>query len=348
KLIPFDRISITVLDQPGGVLSETFVRGLDVPNRRPGDMTDMEGSTTEAVVSSRSTILLQPRDDGLDELISSYPRLQPIVASGIKSFLSVPLIARDSVVGVLNFNSTSVTAFTSEHVTLAENVAGQISGAISSAQLHAQVTASQLALSRSEWRYRHMVESASDIVCTLDDEGYFTYINQPITKYTGYTEEDLLGRHFTEIVSPDWKNRVLRTCIIDTRAFGKECVMEFPVATRSSGVCWLEQTMAPMFDDGKIVGFQGIARDITARKEIESERESLITELREALSKIKTLSGLLPICASCKKVRDDNGYWNQIETYISAHSDADFSHSICPSCVKELYPQLNAAAHGDT
>ena len=347
KLIPFDRISITVLDQPGGVLSETFVRGLDVPNRRPGDMTDMEGSTTEAVVSSRSTILLQPHDDGLDELISSYPRLQPIIASGIKSFLSVPLIARDSVVGVLNFNSTSVTAFTSEHVTLAENVAGQISGAISSAQLHAQVTASQLALSRSEWRYRHMVESASDIVCTLDDEGYFTYINQPITKYTGYTEEDLLGRHFTEIVSPDWKNRVLRTCIIDTRAFGKECVMEFPVATRSSGVCWLEQTMAPMFDDGKIVGFQGIARDITARKEIESERESLITELREALSKIKTLSGLLPICASCKKVRDDNGYWNQIETYISAHSDADFSHSICPSCVKELYPQLNAATRGD-
>ena len=70
------------------------------------------------------------------------------------------------------------------------------------------------------------------------------------------------------------------------------------------------------------------------------EKEKLISELQEALAKVKTLSGLLPICSSCKKIRDDKGYWNQIETYIRQHSEAEFTHSICPKCAKMLYPGL--------
>jgi PleD family two-component response regulator len=70
------------------------------------------------------------------------------------------------------------------------------------------------------------------------------------------------------------------------------------------------------------------------------EKEKLIVELQEALAKVKTLSGLLPICSSCKKIRDDTGYWNQIETYIRERSEADFTHSICPKCAKMLYPGL--------
>jgi DNA-binding NtrC family response regulator len=72
-------------------------------------------------------------------------------------------------------------------------------------------------------------------------------------------------------------------------------------------------------------------------KRTEEEREKLIHELQEALAKVKTLSGMLPICASCKNIRDDKGYWNQIESYIRDHSEAEFSHSICPDCKKKLY-----------
>jgi DNA-binding NtrC family response regulator len=72
-------------------------------------------------------------------------------------------------------------------------------------------------------------------------------------------------------------------------------------------------------------------------KQAEEEREKLIHKLQEALAKVKTLSGMLPICASCKKIRDDKGYWNQIESYIRDHSEAEFSHSICPDCKKKLY-----------
>jgi hypothetical protein len=83
----------------------------------------------------------------------------------------------------------------------------------------------------------------------------------------------------------------------------------------------------------------GICADITQRKKAEEERERLIRELQDALAKVKLLSGMLPICASCKKVRDDDGYWNQIDTYIRDHADVEFSHGICPDCAKRLYPE---------
>src|SRR5450756_165224 len=73
------------------------------------------------------------------------------------------------------------------------------------------------------------------------------------------------------------------------------------------------------------------------RKEREAEREKLIKDLQAALAEVKTLSGMLPICASCKKVRDDQGYWNQIETYIAHHTTATFSHGLCPHCLVKEY-----------
>jgi CheY-like chemotaxis protein len=73
-------------------------------------------------------------------------------------------------------------------------------------------------------------------------------------------------------------------------------------------------------------------------------QEHLIVELQKALEKVKVLSGLLPICASCKDIRDDKGYWKQVEVYIRDHSEAEFTHSICPDCTKRLYPKLHKNA----
>jgi preprotein translocase subunit YajC len=81
-------------------------------------------------------------------------------------------------------------------------------------------------------------------------------------------------------------------------------------------------------------------KTISKRKQAEKEREKLIAELQDAVTKIKTLGGLLPICSNCKKIRDDKGYWNQIESYIRDHSEAEFTHGICPKCAKKLYPKL--------
>jgi hypothetical protein len=82
-------------------------------------------------------------------------------------------------------------------------------------------------------------------------------------------------------------------------------------------------------------------RDLSERKRITIEQERIISELQEAVSQVKELSGLLPICASCKRIRNDEGYWEQLETYISHHSKADFSHAICPECAQMLYPEYS-------
>jgi len=87
---------------------------------------------------------------------------------------------------------------------------------------------------------------------------------------------------------------------------------------------------------------ENCAETIMLERKIEEharEKDELIAKLQDALDNIKRLSGLLPICSSCKKIRDDKGYWNQIERYIAEHSEAEFSHGICPECVKKLYPQ---------
>jgi PAS domain S-box-containing protein len=110
---------------------------------------------------------------------------------------------------------------------------------------------------------------------------------------------------------------------------------------------WLLTTKVPLRDENnQITGLVGIGRDITdkkkaeeERKKAEAERERLITELQNALADVKLLSGLVPICANCKKIRDDQGYWTQIESYIQDRSDAKFSHSICPDCAQKMYPQ---------
>jgi hypothetical protein len=98
-------------------------------------------------------------------------------------------------------------------------------------------------------------------------------------------------------------------------------------------------TVSPVNDaDGNVVGASTIAGDITERRRQEDERLRLIGELTDALTRVKTLSGLLPICAWCKKIRDDKGYWQQVEAYVKDHSEADFTHGICPECMKRQVP----------
>ena len=77
-----------------------------------------------------------------------------------------------------------------------------------------------------------------------------------------------------------------------------------------------------------------------ARQQAADQQAKLVAELQKALNEVKTLSGLLPICASCKKIRDDKGYWYQIERYLSTHSDIGFTHGFCPDCIKNLYPEF--------
>lgn len=117
-------------------------------------------------------------------------------------------------------------------------------------------------------------------------------------------------------------------------------VSEHRMRMKSGGWRWTQDRGRVTDRDaqGRALRAVGVSIDISERKRVEEARESLVGDLQRALLDIKTLRGLLPVCAQCKNVRDDHGYWHQIETYVAAHSDVSFSHGICPYCAKRLYP----------
>jgi len=108
------------------------------------------------------------------------------------------------------------------------------------------------------------------------------------------------------------------------------------------------QSTAGANGDDKAGQIRTAVIDITKRKRAEEEREKLIGELEASLSKIKTLTGLLPICASCKKIRDDGGYWQQVEQYISDHTNVLFSHGMCPECYTKEKEYLKKRNRNDS
>ncbi len=96
---------------------------------------------------------------------------------------------------------------------------------------------------------------------------------------------------------------------------------------------------APIRDEkGRLLGAVVVNQDVTEAQHLARERENLVRELQETLAQVKTLRGLIPICASCKSIRSDEGYWMRLEAYLKEHSDAEFSHGICPECYRRLYP----------
>ena len=111
---------------------------------------------------------------------------------------------------------------------------------------------------------------------------------------------------------------------------------------QSAGDTFYLTTVKPILNDwGEVETVICTSKNITKRKLAEDALKKERDKLMKVLKEIKTLSGLLPICASCKKIRDDTGYWNQMEGYIQQHSDPQFSHGICPDCAKKMYPHLD-------
>jgi PAS domain S-box-containing protein len=197
---------------------------------------------------------------------------------------------------------------------------------------------SEALVQESEKRYRELVNQGLGFICTHDTDGVLLSINPSAAQSLGYRVDEMIGKNLAEFLHPSvqksmkkyleliQKNTIVNGVMIMRTKSGEEQIWNY------HNVMQLEENHKPYV--------LGHAHDITERMKAEKEREKLISELQDALSKIKTLSGLLPICSSCKKVRDDQGYWHQIENYISEHSEADFTHGICQECAKKLYPEI--------
>ena len=212
------------------------------------------------------------------------------------------------------------------------------------------------ALADSERRLADIVEFLPDPTWVIDADGRVIAWNRAMERTTGIDKKEMIGKGNRAYAVPFYgKPRPLLIDLVLKR--DSQWEKEYLTLTERDGLPVESESFHPSMGDGgrffseaagrlydaqgNIVGAIETLRDITTAKRTEQDRERLITELQDALTKVRTLSGLLPICASCKKIRNDEGYWDQIESFISKHSHAEFSHSICPECARKLYPDLD-------
>jgi two-component system, cell cycle sensor histidine kinase and response regulator CckA len=192
-----------------------------------------------------------------------------------------------------------------------------------------------------------IVDSAEEAIISETMDGTIKTWNAGAQRLYGYSAQEAVGQSARIIIPPgsrdeafDLLSRLKQGDVIDQ--------LETKRVRKDGALLDVYLTISAIRDgQGRLIGASSIACDVTERKKLEAERTLLIAHLNEMLAKVKTLSGLLPICASCKKIRDDHGYWQKVEVFVRDRSSAEFSHSICPECMERLYPEYAPHVHPD-
>jgi PAS domain S-box-containing protein len=193
-------------------------------------------------------------------------------------------------------------------------------------------------LCESEENFRAIFENNSSAMAIIEPDTTISMVNDAYCQMSGYTRQEVIGMSWTRQIPPEDLERL--------KGYNRQRLnnpqeapdkYEFKFFKKGGEIRYGIMSVSLMQQSQKIITS---FTDITERKYAEEERENLIMELQEALTEVKTLTGLIPICASCKKIRDDNGYWQQVESYIQKHSEAHFTHGLCPDCMDKYFPDI--------
>jgi PAS domain S-box-containing protein len=194
------------------------------------------------------------------------------------------------------------------------------------------------ALLQGEEYFRALVDGVRDYaICRLDGEGRVSSWNAGAERINGYQADEIIGQYFSRFF-PDAAVANSLPVRALAQAIAQGHFQEETVLLRKGGMSfWADVVITPLKDvPEKLRGFALVVRDITTRKELEAQRAREMKELQFMLNSVKILSGLMPICASCKKIRDYHGQWHSLEAYLQAHSEATLVHEFCAECATNI------------
>lgn len=194
----------------------------------------------------------------------------------------------------------------------------------------------EFALKESEERFRSIYNNATMGFYRMTPDERIVMANPKFFEMLKIQPNELLNKRLQDVLETDEKREnFIKLIKKELKVNGYESEWY-----RKDGALFFgrETAWALNNEEGNIAYIDVILEDITLKKQIDEEREQLISLLQSAKSEIKVLSGLLPICASCKRIRDEDGSWHNVEHYITEHSAAEFSHGLCPDCAQKLYP----------
>ncbi|MBU2262343.1 MAG: diguanylate cyclase [Proteobacteria bacterium] len=273
KLIPFDRLAINLCSVHDDTLSIAYVFGSDISGRMRGDSLSLSGTVSEAVIRTRTGLLLNPQN--ADEVVAQFPAFSPSLQAGMLSFMAVPLISRDEAIGTLHFRSKTPNAYTEQDLQLAERIGAQIAGAIANAQLFADLKDTENSLRESEGRFRGLVEQAAVGVAEIFmNTGRFLTVNRRLCEMVGRTEEEMLATTFQAITHPeDLQLHVEKTRMMLAGEI-RHYSLEKRYLRKDGGIVWVNITVSPLWKPGEAPGRNiVVVEDITDRKRMEEENE---------------------------------------------------------------------------
>lgn len=196
---------------------------------------------------------------------------------------------------------------------------------------------SEKELNKSKALFESMFLGNPEPCIYLDIDFKVIDINPRCIEFFGFSLDETKNKNIDTLIIPeDYEEEAAK---LNNETLSGYVYFDTYRKNKAGKVLPVSISAAPIIIDGKPEGSFVMYKDISKRKKIEEEREKLIKELQKTLNEVKTLEGLIPICAHCKKIRDDSGFWGNVEQYISKHTNVDFSHGICPDCLEKYYPK---------
>jgi len=266
KLIPFDRIVINLTDFKNNTSTTAYAAGIDVQGRQAGDVFSLAGSIHDYIITTRSSVLIQTEDEV--EVLSRFPALLSTFRAGFRSMLSIPLISKDQVIGVLHIRSTKSNAYTERDVKLAERVGNQIAGAIANAQLFAERERSEEALRKSEEKFRELYDDAPVGYHEFDTEGRITRVNRTELEMLRYTGEEMLGRYVWDFIVEEVSREAVKAKLAGKSPPGRSFERTYRRKDGTTFPVLIEDRLIKD-GEGRITGIRTTIQDITERKRAE-------------------------------------------------------------------------------